>query len=138
MKSPSGEVSMKKGPVLFRITLEVSDAARAGRFYERLLGIKGRAIGGGRVYFDCGGVLLALIDAAKPGAIAQNVYFAVSDLDAVHARARALRCLSKENVHGEPGGAVATRPWGERSFYAVDRAGNRLCFVDRRTLFTGR
>jgi len=30
------------------------------------------------------------------------------------------------------------RPWGERSFYAVDPFGNPLCFVDQKTLFTGR
>jgi hypothetical protein len=31
-----------------------------------------------------------------------------------------------------------TRPWGERSFYAFDPDGNGLCFVDERTVFTGR
>jgi hypothetical protein len=35
-------------------------------------------------------------------------------------------------------GAIVRRPWGERSFYAVDPFGNKLCFVDRATLFTGR
>jgi hypothetical protein len=35
-------------------------------------------------------------------------------------------------------GAVAERPWGERSFYMRDPAGNPLCFVDASTLFTGR
>ena len=129
---------MKRGPVLFRVAVEVADAARAGRFYARLLGVKGRAVGGGRQYFDCGGVIVALVEVPRPEPIAENLYFAVSNLAAVHARARAMRCLSRESVHGEPGGAIVRRPWGERSFYAVDPAGNRLCFVDRRTLFTGR
>jgi hypothetical protein len=32
---------------------------------------------------------------------------------------------------------VVKRPWGERSFYAVDPFGNRLCFVAGDTVFTG-
>ena len=32
---------------------------------------------------------------------------------------------------------IVTQPWGERSFYAEDPFGNKLCFVDRSTLFTG-
>jgi len=128
---------MKKGPVLFRVTLEVNGLEKASRFYARLLGVKGRRVGGGRLYFDCGGVLVALVDVPAPKAGPQDLYFAVSNVAAVHARARALRCLSKEMVHGESGGAVVRRPWGERSFYAEDPFGNGLCFVDRRTLFTG-
>jgi catechol 2,3-dioxygenase-like lactoylglutathione lyase family enzyme len=152
---------MKKGPRLFRVALEVGDGAKAAKFYERLLGVAGRAVGGGRHYFDCGDVIVALVEVSRRGNAAtgarhgrspdrgsgsierpepapENVYFAVANLAAVHERARALRCLSKEEVHGEPGGAIVRRPWGERSFYAVDRDGNPLCFVDARTLFTGR
>jgi catechol 2,3-dioxygenase-like lactoylglutathione lyase family enzyme len=129
---------MKKGPSVFRVALEVGDGARAAKFYERLLGVRGRSVGGGRHYFDCGGVIVALVEVEKPEPTPENLYFAVSNLSTVHARARALRCLSKESVHGDPGGAIGRRPWGERSFYAVDRDGNALCFVDRRTLFTGR
>ena len=129
---------MKKGPAIFRVALEVSDGAKAARFYERLLGVPGRAVGGARHYFDCGGVIVALIEVARPEPAPENLYFAVANLAAAHARARSLRCLSREKVHGEPGGAIVRRPWGERSFYAVDRDGNLLCFVDRRTLFTGR
>jgi catechol 2,3-dioxygenase-like lactoylglutathione lyase family enzyme len=129
---------MRKAPRLFRIALEVRDGAKAAKFYERLLGVAGRAVGGGRHYFDCGGVIVALVEVARPEPAPENVYFAVANVAAVHARARALRCLSKEKVHGEPGGAVVRRPWGERSFYAVDRDGNALCFVDEETLFTGR
>lgn len=132
----------KRAPALFRVALEVGSAERARAFYSTLLGLEGRSVGGGRVYFDCGAVILALIDVStgrkKPRPISQNLYFAVPDVAAVHARARALRCLSKENVHGESGGAVARRPWGERSFYVEDPFGNGLCFVDEKTLFTGR
>ena len=34
-------------------------------------------------------------------------------------------------------GQIATRPWGERSFYVHDPFGNPLCFVDAGSLFTG-
>ena len=40
-------------------------------------------------------------------------------------------------MDGAPMGAVATRPWGERSFYARDPFGNGICFVDRESVFTG-
>jgi catechol-2,3-dioxygenase len=132
---------MKNAPVLFRVALEVAGSEKAAAFYSRLLGSKGRRVGGGRHYFDCGDVILALVDVSserrKPRPVAQNLYFAVSNLAAIHSRARALRCLSREQVHGEPGGAMRTRPWGERSFYVEDPFGNRLCFVDKRTLFRG-
>ena len=38
--------------------------------------------------------------------------------------------------HGSMG-EIAERPWGERSFYATDPFGNKICFVDRATMFTG-
>lgn len=125
-------------PRLFRVALEVADGAEAARFYGSLLSVEGRAVGGGRHYFDCGGIILALVEVSKPEPSPENLYFAVPDLEGFHARAGELRCLSKEKVHGEPGGAIVRRPWGERSFYAVDRDGNLLCFVDEKTLFTGR
>ena len=124
-------------PRVFRVVVTVADGKKAGRFYGELFGIKGRPVGGGRTYYDCGPVIFATLEApGRPGA--ESVYFAVDDLDAVHARARKLRCLSKEDVHGEPAGECIERPWGERSFYAEDPFGNGLCFVDSRTLFTGR
>jgi hypothetical protein len=39
-------------------------------------------------------------------------------------------------VHGAPAGEIGTRPWGERSFYCQDPFKNKLCFVDRTTLYT--
>lgn len=60
-----------------------------------------------------------------------HVYLAVSDLEAVHARAERLGGLSPAM------GNIETRPWGERSFYMTDPSGNPLCFVDGNTLFTG-
>jgi hypothetical protein len=90
-------------------------------------------------------VILALVDVGgenipglKPRPLPDYIYFAVNDVDAVHARARELDCLSTEDVHGESAGDVVTRPWGERSFYVHDPWGNGLCFVDEKTLFTGK
>jgi catechol 2,3-dioxygenase-like lactoylglutathione lyase family enzyme len=123
---------------LFRIILQVGEMDRAEAFYATLLGDAGRRVHGNRHYFDCGETILALLD---PGASARpipdHVYFAVEDLEVRHARAQKLEALSSEEVHGAPAGDIVTRPWGERSFYAVDPWGNKLCFVDAATVFTG-
>jgi len=129
-------------PNLYRIILQVSDLDRASEFYTTLLGIEGRRIRGARHYFDCGPVILALLDVTTGGEEAKtapdNIYFSVNDLEAVFERAKSLGCLSKTDVHGDPAGEIVTRPWGERCFYAEDPFGNPLCFVDSKTLFTGR
>lgn len=132
---------MENTPRLFRLLLEVEHLEAAVPFYQTLLGTPGRAVRGGRHYFDCGGVIVGLVDVAAAGHAARPLsdylYFAVADVDAVHARASELGCLSDEDVHGAPAGEVVRRPWGERSFYAVDPFGNRLCFVATDTVFTG-
>jgi catechol 2,3-dioxygenase-like lactoylglutathione lyase family enzyme len=129
-------------PKLYRVILQVSDLDKATDFYTKLLGIDGRRIRGGRHYFDCGPVILALLDLTaggeKAAPIPDYVYFSVKDLEEIHARAKVLDCLSQEKVHDESSGEILTRPWGERSFYAEDPFGNLLCFVDERTIFTGR
>jgi catechol 2,3-dioxygenase-like lactoylglutathione lyase family enzyme len=124
---------------IFRIILEVGDLDRATDFYSRLLGTEGRPVGGGRIYFDCGPMTLALLKPeGTPSPIPEYLYFAVDDLEAFHARAKDLDALSKEAVHGESAAEIVVRPWRERSFYAFDPWGNGLCFVDDKTLFTGR
>jgi len=128
---------------LFRVTLQVSDLNQASEFYSKLLDDKGvRIPRGARHYYDCGPVILALVDMAAGGEqakpIPDYVYFAVGDLEEVYQRARELGCLSKEDVHDQRAGEIVTRPWGERSFYVDDPWGNGLCFVDEKTLFTGR
>jgi len=132
---------MSDAPRMFRVIMEVADVDSASAFYATLLGVEGRSVAGGRHYFDCGGVIVALLDVSATGQtprpIPGDYYFAVKDLEAIHARATALHCLSTQRVHGEGGGEIVTRPWGERSFYAEDPFGNGLCFVDETTLFTG-
>ena len=128
---------------LFRVILQVSDLDKAAQFYAKLLDDEGRRIPrGSRHYFDCGPVILALVDVAAGGEeakpIPDYIYFAVSDLKIVYERACELNCLSDESVHSEPAGKIVKRPWGELSFYVTDPWGNGLCFVDAKTLFTGK
>jgi catechol-2,3-dioxygenase len=134
---------MANAPALFRVILQVSDLDQAAEFYAKLLDDPGRRIPrASRHYIDCGPVILALVDVTAGGEEAKPlpdyIYFAVSDLERVYSRARELRCLSTEDVHGASAGDIVVRPWGERSFYVNDPWGNGLCFVDETTLFTGR
>jgi predicted enzyme related to lactoylglutathione lyase len=127
-------------PQFFRLNIEVGDLAAAIDFYTRLLDIQGRKQPGARVYFDAGPVTLQVVDVSSAGAphtAAKALYFTVNDLDAAFARAQALGCLSQESVHDAPGGGIVVRPWGERSFYALDPWGNPLCFVEEGTVYTG-
>ena len=129
-------------PRIFRVLLQVGDLDRAAAFYERLLGIPARQVGGGRVYLDCGSVILALVDVSRgglePTPAPSEIYFSLPDLNTVFDRAAELDCLSAETVHDQPAGEITVQPWGERCFYAVDPWGNPLCFADDKTLFTGR
>jgi predicted enzyme related to lactoylglutathione lyase len=123
-------------PSIFRLIVPVNDPENAVAFYSELLSVEGRAVGGGRTYFDCGGVILALLEGDTP--FPDYIYFSVTDLEAIFERAKSLDCLSKAEVHGEPAGEIVVRPWRESSFYVSDPWGNGLCFVDEKTIFTGR
>src|SRR5262249_2344478 len=106
----------------------------------KLLGTPGRRQAGARVYFTCGAVTLQVLDVSSQGTphtVPKALYFAVKDLDALHARAAELGGLSEEVVRGEPAGKITVRPWGERSFYAEDPWGNPLCFVEEGTIYPG-
>ena len=134
---------MANAPNLFRLVVQVDDLDKASDFYARLLDNPGRRIPRGwRHYFDCGPVILAVVDVTAGGESAKPnpdyIYFAVPDLEAAFNRARELNCLSQDKVHDEPAGEMVKRPWGELSFYADDPWGNGLCFVDEKTLFTGK
>jgi predicted enzyme related to lactoylglutathione lyase len=127
-------------PRLFRLNIEVGDLEAAVSFYTKLLGVEGRKQAGSRCYFDCGPVTLQVLDvssARQPHHAAKALYFTVNDLEAAHERAKALQCLSSEEVHDAPGGGIVVRPWGERSFYAEDPWKNPLCFVEEGTVYTG-
>jgi catechol 2,3-dioxygenase-like lactoylglutathione lyase family enzyme len=132
-------------PEIFRILLPARDLSTSRRFYETLLGAHGRVVAPGRIYFDCGSVLLGILDFSgvrrdQQPQPTESVYFSTRQLDRVHARARRLRSLAKGALHGDvrsPLGQPVVRPWGERSFYVEDPSGNSLCFVETGTEFTG-
>ena len=130
----------KDAPQFFRLNIEVANLDAAIDFYSKLLDMQGRKQPGARVYFNAGPVTLQVVDVSSVGAphtAAKALYFTVKDLDAAFARAQALGCLSQESVHDAPGGGIVVRPWGERSFYALDPWGNPLCFVEEGTVYTG-
>jgi catechol 2,3-dioxygenase-like lactoylglutathione lyase family enzyme len=135
----------RSSPRVFRILLQASDLAASKQFYEKLLAVRGRAVAPGRIYLDCGEVIVGLLDYshAAPSERAtptEAVYFSTRALGQVYRRAKKLGCVDPGLIHNDPAnpaGEIVVRPWGERSFYATDPAGNPICFVDARTLFTG-
>jgi catechol 2,3-dioxygenase-like lactoylglutathione lyase family enzyme len=131
---------MSTVPKLFRVTLEVADLELAAALYADLLGIEGQRHPGARHYFDCDGVILAVIDVSRGGLTPtpgpKSLYFATDDVEGIHARATRLGVLAPYQVHGQPAGELCERPWGERSFYVVDSWGNDLCFCADGTLYT--
>jgi catechol 2,3-dioxygenase-like lactoylglutathione lyase family enzyme len=131
---------MSATPKIFRILIEVADLDAAARFYAELLGIPGQRHPGARHYFDCGGVIFAVLNVAdggmRPRPTPQSIYFAADDIHTLHTRAKALNALAPYQVHGQPAGDVIERPWGELSFYVTDPWGNELCFVKDGTLYT--
>lgn len=127
-------------PKIFRVTVQVADLDAATDFYAALLGVPGQRHPGARHYFDCGGIILAVLDVAeggmKPTPGPKSIDLAVQDLGGVHGRAEALDALAPFRVHGQPAADIVERPWGEVSFYVIDPWGNELCFVKEGTLYT--
>src|SRR5271170_1000815 len=121
---------------LFRVILPVPEVNQATKFYQELLKMPGTRVSSGRHYFDCGGTILVCYDPRADGDETdatpnpQYIYFAVSDLDAVFARAQS-------GGFRELDDSIRTRSWGERSFYGIDPFGNPICFVDERTAYRG-
>jgi predicted enzyme related to lactoylglutathione lyase len=118
----------------YRIALPASDLGRSRAFYEQVLGMDADDTVPTRLYFHCGGFIVALIDMSSRSAdvhpLPGDLYFATHELDEVFRRAVAAGAAITS--------AIEVRPWGERSFYCTDPDGHRLCFVDDRTLFLGR
>jgi predicted enzyme related to lactoylglutathione lyase len=131
---------MSAPPKLFRVTVEVGNLDDATQLYSKLFGVAGERHPGARHYFDCDGVIVAVLDVSQGGMVPtpgpKSLYFAVDDIDAFHRRAGELGVLAPYQVHGEPASDVVERPWGERSFYVVDPWGNDLCFCEDGTLYT--
>jgi predicted enzyme related to lactoylglutathione lyase len=120
---------------VFRIAIPATQIDRSRAFYEVVLGVEADDTVPSRVYFHCGGVIVAVIDwAVEPlgpfRSTPEHLYLATDDLDAAHRRAASVGARHLTDIE--------RRPWGERSFYCVDPDGNRLCFVDDATLFLGR
>ncbi len=131
-------------PKLFRVIVPVADIERAATFYTAVLGMPGIRVSPGRHYFDCDGTILACFDPRADGDDYDPVpgpewlYLAVDDLELTHKTlCDAGGRPATEDIHGTPAGEIVTRPWGERSFYALDPFDNKLCFVERETVFTG-
>ena len=130
---------------LFRVIVPVADIERAARFYSSVLGGSGQRVSPGRHYFQCEGTILACYDPRADGdeadarPLPEPLYLAVDDLEATYANATAAGAAFSREVVPDVGplGAIAPRPWGERSFYASDPFGNPLCFVARDSVFTG-
>ena len=136
----TGPRTLAEAPSLFRMNIEVGNLDEAAKFYGKLFGLVGRLQAGSRCYFTCGAVTLQVVDVSsvgKPHPAAKALYFVVNDLEAIFVRAKSLRCLSAEDVHGEPGGQIRVRPWGERSFYVEDKWHNPMCFVEVGTIYPG-
>lgn len=125
-------------PLFFRLTVEVGNLDQAEEFYTKLFDTQGMRSPGSRVYIQAGPAVLQVVDVSEtsaPHPAAKSLYFTVRNLQAIHDRAMMLGALSDELVHGNPGGEIAKRPWGERSFYAEDPWGNPLCFVEAGTTY---
>ena len=121
---------------LYRVILPVTSIDAAADFYAQVLGAPGLRVSTGRHYFDCGGTILACYSSREDGdawdvpANPEHVYFAVDDLESVFSRCSGVRCKRLD-------ANIKTQPWGERSFYAEDPFGNKICFVDQTTVFVG-
>lgn len=109
-----------------------------------MLGDPGRRVSAGRHYFDCDGTILACFDPRADGDAHDSqpntewLYLAVDDLEATFDLCRgAGATFGPGTIHGAPAAEIVERPWGERSFFVHDPFGNKLCFVDRPTMFTG-
>lgn len=113
--------------------IPVPDLERGVVFYQQLLGQDGERVSSDRHYFDCGGIVLAvLLPEAEGREFRPNpewTYLSFDEVEWAFAKAQALKVLVQSEVE--------THPWGERSAYVRDPFGNPLCLVHAGTEFTG-
>ncbi|MDQ8756217.1 VOC family protein [Sphingosinicella sp. LHD-64] len=129
---------------VFRVVLPVTDIGVAHTFYSGVTDQVGRRVSPGRLYYDCGGVILACYDAladgdaSRPLPSSEPLYFSVPDLVDVYRRCCLLGAAFSTQVDPQVGnpGEIQNRAWGERSFYVSDPFGNSLCFVQEGTELT--
>jgi len=122
---------------LFRVIVPVPEIEAGVAFYTRLFEQPGERVAQTRHYFDCGGVILALVQpieghSASPEfrPLPDYAYLAVADLELWRDR---VRDIDSGLITSD----IASHPWGERSFYLRDPFGNPLCVVEDATQFRG-
>jgi predicted enzyme related to lactoylglutathione lyase len=128
------------GTKLYRVIQPVTDIAAAAEFYAAVLEEPGRRVSRGRHYFggDAGAILACYDPAADGDAVGdgwrhhelQYLYFSVDDLEGARQRCEAAGATEITRI--------ASMPWGETMFYAIDPFGNPISFVKAGTEFTGR
>lgn len=113
--------------------MPVPDLEQGVSFYQQLLGQQGEAVSSDRHYFDCDGLILAVLLPEAEGrdfrANPEWTYLAFEDVEFALATARRLGAVVQSEIE--------THPWGERSAYMLDPFGNPLCFVQAGSEFTG-
>ena len=120
---------------LYRVIVPVTDLEIAQVFYASILEMPGSRVSPERHYFDCEGTILVCYDPKMYKEKAtftpnpENIYIAVD-----HLQSSFDRCSS---AGATITAKIQSYPWGETSFYFDDPFGNKICFVDRNTKFTG-
>ncbi|MFI6166161.1 VOC family protein [Nocardia sp. NPDC051052] len=123
-------------PWIFRIVIPVDDIEAATKFYSAILKTPGERVWVNRHYFRCGEVILACVE---PGPESGDfhidddprvIYLGVDDLEETMELVR-----RAEPAHIDA--SIEAQAWGERSFYAQDPFGTRLCFVHGSTIYAG-
>lgn len=144
LEGPAAKYCGKPAANLFKVILPTRSMGRSDAFFEELLQLPVDDGVWNRHFFHTDSCMLAVVhseDHDRAHGLPRRdfranpdlVYFAVADLDAAHERARK---LGMQPAPGEDTD-IRTQPWGERSFYGVDPAGNPICFVEDGTLFLG-
>ncbi len=118
---------------IFRVIVPAKEIESAVAFYAALFDAPGERVSPHRHYFECGPVILAVVDPSADRipfrANPDWLYLSVQDLDEALSRSLAAGATLET--------PIADYPWGERSFYVRDTSGNPICFVQATTLFTG-